>query len=83
MRKSGKSIFDKELDKQDGDLSYPFRNVKEILYEPVPFSHKADLRSKVVCERIKKRGVLLMVDQVHPGFARSEYVIRATIAFWN
>ena len=64
-----------------GSIGSP--NVKEILYEPVPFSHKADLCSKVVCERIKKRGVLLMVDQVHPGFARSEYVIRATIAFWN
>ena len=30
VRKSGKSIFDKELDKQKGDLSFPFRNVKDI-----------------------------------------------------
>ena len=30
VRKSSKSIFDKELDKQKGDLSFPFRNVKEI-----------------------------------------------------
>ncbi len=30
VRKSGKSIFDKELDKQKGDLTFPFRNVKDI-----------------------------------------------------
>ncbi len=30
VRKSGKSIFDKELDKQKGDLAFPFRNVKDI-----------------------------------------------------
>lgn len=30
VRKSDKSIFDKELDKQKGNLSFPFRNVKDI-----------------------------------------------------
>ena len=30
VRKSGKSIFDKELDKQKGDLNFPMRNVKDI-----------------------------------------------------
>ncbi len=30
VRKSGKSIFDKELSKQKGDLTFPFRNVKDI-----------------------------------------------------
>ena len=30
IRKSAKSIFDKELDVQNGDLSFPFRNVKDI-----------------------------------------------------
>ena len=33
IRKSGKSIFDKELDKQKGDLTFPFRNVKDIFAE--------------------------------------------------
>ncbi len=28
---SGESIFNQELDKQDGDLNFPFRNFKEIL----------------------------------------------------
>ncbi len=28
---SGESIFDQELDKQDGDLNFPFRNFKDIL----------------------------------------------------
>jgi poly-gamma-glutamate synthesis protein (capsule biosynthesis protein) len=30
VRKGGKSIFEKELDKQKDDLSFPFRNVKDI-----------------------------------------------------
>lgn len=30
VRKSGKSIFDQELGKQDGDLTFPLRNVKDI-----------------------------------------------------
>ena len=30
VRKSGKSIFDKQLAKQDGDITFPFRNVKDI-----------------------------------------------------
>ncbi len=30
VRKSGKSIFDKELDKQKDDLTFPFRNVKDL-----------------------------------------------------
>lgn len=33
VRKSGKSIFDKELDKQKGDLTFPFRNVRDIFAE--------------------------------------------------
>lgn len=31
VRKSGKSIFDKELDKQKGDITFPFRNVRDLL----------------------------------------------------
>lgn len=30
VRKSGKSLFDKQLDKQEGDITFPFRNVKDI-----------------------------------------------------
>ncbi len=31
VQSSGKSMFEKELDKQDGDIHFPFRNVRDIL----------------------------------------------------
>lgn len=33
VQHNGKSIFEKELDRQEGDLSFPFRNVKSIFIE--------------------------------------------------
>ena len=31
VQSSGKSIFEKELAKQDGDIHFPFRNIKDVL----------------------------------------------------
>ena len=36
VQSSGTSIFDKELEKQKGDINFPFRNVRDILLSGRP-----------------------------------------------
>ena len=64
VQSSGTSIFEKELEKQKGDINFPFRNVRDILLaeERVPSTNEL-AKLYAITPATAAKGVNLLVDE--------------------